>query len=171
VAPSGAGVMLSIRQILFPTDLSEPAGYAWSYALTFARKVGAEVRLLHVVAPLPRLTEPHAMRFHPEMMAQSLAAQAIACMNRQVEGAKTHGVIVHCEVRVGTDYRVIIQYAAKHDIDLIVMATHGRTGLAHALLGSVAAKVVRMAPCPVLTIKYPSFRVQDSLEPCGRSTG
>jgi len=60
---------------------------------------------------------------------------------------------------VGVDYREIIDYAIKHDIDLIVMATHGRTGLAHVLLGSVAEKVVRKAPCPVLTIKHPSLKV------------
>jgi len=58
------------------------------------------------------------------------------------------------------DFREIIDYATKHDIDLIAMATHGRSGLAHVLLGSVAEKVVRKAPCPVLTIKHPSMRVQ-----------
>jgi nucleotide-binding universal stress UspA family protein len=64
------------------------------------------------------------------------------------------------EVQVGVDFREIIDYATKHNIDLIAMATHGRSGLAHVLLGSVAEKVVRKAPCPVLTIKHPSMRVQ-----------
>jgi universal stress protein A len=162
--------MLLIRRILFPTDLSGPAAYAWPFALTFARKFCAEVHLLHVVAPPPRLTEAHAMKFHPEKMVQSLAAEAAASMDEQVEAAKARGLIFHREVRVGTDYREIVQYAMKHDIDLIVMATHGRTGLAHVFLGSVAERVARMAPCPVLTIKQPSFRAQDSFEPCERST-
>ncbi len=163
--------MLLIRRILFPTDLSGPAAYAWPFALTLAQKFSAEVHLLHVVAPPPQLTEPHAMKFHPEKMVQSLAAKAAASMHQQVEAATARGLIFHCEVRVGMASRKIVHYAAEHDIDLIVMATHGRTGLAHILLGSVAEKVARLAACPVLTIKQPSFRVQDSLEPCGWRTG
>ncbi len=151
--------MLSIRRILFPTDFSEPAEYAWSYALTFAQEFGAEVHLVHVVAPPPRLTEAYAVNFDPERMVQSLTAEANASMNQQVEAAKSRGLIFQHEVRVGVDFREIIDYALKHDIDLIVMATHGRTGLAHVLLGSVAEKVVRKAPCPVLTVKHPSLKM------------
>jgi nucleotide-binding universal stress UspA family protein len=151
--------MLSIRRILFPTDFSEPAEYAWPYALTFAQEFGAEVHLLHVVAPPPRLTEAYTVTFDPEGMVQALMVEANASLDGQVEAAKSRGLIFRREVRVGVDYREIIDYAIKHDIDLIVMATHGRTGLAHVLLGSVAEKVVRKAPCPVLTIKHPSLKV------------
>lgn len=151
--------MLSIRRILFPTDFSEPAEYAWPYALTFAQEFGAEIHLVHVVAPPPRLTEAYAVNFDPERMVQSLTAEANAAMDQQVEAAKARGLVFRREVRVGVDFREIIDYAVKHDIDLIVMATHGRTGLAHVLLGSVAEKVVRKAPCPVLTIKHPSLKV------------
>ena len=63
-------------------------------------------------------------------------------------------MIFRCEVRVGVAFREIIDYSAKHDIDLIVMGTHGHTGLAHVVLGSVAEKVVRKAPCPVLTVRW-----------------
>jgi nucleotide-binding universal stress UspA family protein len=151
--------MLSIRRILFPTDFSEPAEYAWPYALTFAQEFGAEVHLLHVVAPPPRLTETYTVPFDPEGTVQALRAEASSSLDGQVEAAKSRGLIFSREVRVGVDSREIIDYAAKHDIDLIVMATHGRTGLAHVLLGSVAEKVVRKAPCPVLTIKHPSLKV------------
>ena len=149
--------MLPVRRILFPTDFSEHAEYAWPYALTFAQEFGAEVHLLHVVAPPPRMAEAYAVNFDPEKMVQALTAEANTSMDHQVEAAKTCGLIFHREVRVGVDFREIIDYARKHDVDLIVMATHGRTGLAHALLGSVAEKVVRKAPCPVLTIKPPSM--------------
>ena len=152
--------MLSIRRILFPTDFSEPAEYAWSYALTFAQEFGAEVHLLHVIAPPPRLTEAYAVNYEPEKVVESLSQGANATLDRQVEAAKSRGLVFRREVRVGVDFREIIEYATKYDIDLIVMATHGRTGLAHVLLGSVAEKVVRKAPCPVLTIKHPSMRVQ-----------
>jgi len=151
--------MLSIRRILFPTDFSEPAEYAWSYALTFAQEFGAEVHLVHVVTPPPRVTEAYAVNFDPEQTVKALTAEANASMDRQVEAAKSRSLIFHREVRVGVDFREIIDYAAKQDIDLIVMATHGRTGLAHVLLGSVAEKVVRKASCPVLTIKHPSLKV------------
>jgi universal stress protein A len=158
----GADAMLSIRRILFPTDFSEPAAYAWSYTLTFAEKFSAGIHLLHVVEPLPQMTEPFMMKYHPEKRVESLAMQAAAAMDRQVEEAKTCGLIFHHEVRVGTASCEIARYAANQDINLIVMATHGRTGMAHALVGSVAEKVVRMAPCPVLTIRHPAFRVQKS---------
>lgn len=152
--------MLPIRRILFPTDFSEPAEYAWSYALTFAQEFGAEVHLLHVIAPPPRLTEAYAVDYDPEKMVGSLSAEANATLDRQIEAAKSRGLVFRREVRVGVDFREIIDYATKHDVDLIAMATHGRSGLAHVLLGSVAEKVVRKAPCPVLTIKHPSMRAQ-----------
>ena len=152
--------MLPIRRILFPTDFSEYADHAWSYALTFAQEFGAEVHLLHVVAPPPRLAEAYAVNFDPEKMVKALAGEANASMDRTVEAAKSWGLIFRREVRVGVDFREIIDYVTKHDIDLIVMATHGRTGLAHALLGSVAEKVVRKSPCPVLTIKHPTMKFE-----------
>ena len=152
--------MLPIRRILFPTDFSEYAEHAWSYALTFAQEFGAEVHLLHVVAPPPRLAEAYAVNFDPEKMVKALTEEANASMDRTVEAAKSWGLIFRREVRVGVDFREIIDYATKHDIDLIVMATHGRTGLAHALLGSVAEKVVRKSPCPVLTIKHPTMKFE-----------
>ncbi len=152
--------MLPVRRILFPTDFSEHAEYAWSYALTFAQEFGAEVHLLHVVASPPRLTEAYAVSFDPQRMVQELIAEASGSLDHQVEAAKTRGLIFHREVRVGLDFQEIIDYASRHDIDLIVMATHGRTGLAHVLLGSVAEKVVRKAPCPVLTVKHPSMKVE-----------
>ena len=151
--------MLTIRRIMFPTDFSEPAEYAWPYALTFAQEFGAEVHVLHVVAPPPRLTEAYTVTFDPEGTVQAVMADANTALDGQIEAAKSRGLLFRREVRVGVDYREIIDYAVKHDIDLIVMATHGRTGLAHVLLGSVAEKIVRKAPCPVLTIKHPSLKV------------
>jgi nucleotide-binding universal stress UspA family protein len=152
--------MVPVRRILFPTDFSEYADHAWSYALTFAQEFGAEVHLLHVVTPPPRLAEAYAVNFDPEKMVQALAGEANATMDRMVEAAASWGLVFRREVRVGVDFREIIDYAAKHDIDLIVMATHGRTGLAHALLGSVAERVVRKAPCPVLTVKHPALKFE-----------
>jgi nucleotide-binding universal stress UspA family protein len=152
--------MLPIRRILFPTDFSEHAEHAWSYALSFAQEFVAEVHLLHVVTPPPRLAEAYAVNFDPEKMVKALADEANGSMDRMVAAAKSRGLIFRREVRVGVDFREILDYAVKHEIDLIVMATHGRTGLAHALLGSVAEKVVRKSRCPVLTIKHPAMKFE-----------
>lgn len=152
--------MLPIRRLLFPTDFSEYADHAWSYALTFAKEFGAEVHLLHVVAPPPRLTEAYAVNFNPDALVTAQKSEANAFLDRLVQSARDLGLLFHSEVRLGVDFREILDYAAKHEIDLIVMATHGRTGLAHALLGSVTEKVVRKAPCPVLTIKHPAMKLE-----------
>jgi nucleotide-binding universal stress UspA family protein len=152
--------MVPIRRILFPTDFSEHAQYAWSFALQFAKEFGAEVHLLHVVAPPPRLTEAYAVNFDPEKFAQVLTAEASASLEKLVHAAKDQTVAARPEVRIGVDFHEIIEYARTHQIDLIVMATHGRTGLAHALVGSVAEKVVRRAPCPVLTVKHPAMKLE-----------
>ena len=151
---------MPIRRILFPTDFSESAEHAWMFALQFAQDFGADVHVLHVVAPPPRLTEAYAMNFDPAKFAAVLTAEAETSLDRVLEGAKARHLKFHREVRIGVDFHEIIDYARKHEIDLIVMATHGRTGLAHALVGSVAEKVVRKASCPVLTVKHPAMRFE-----------
>ena len=152
--------MMPIRRILFPTDFSESADHAWMFALQFAQDFGADVHVLHVVAPPPRLTEAYSMNFDPAKFSAVVTAEAETFLDRLVEGAKDHHLTFHREVRIGVDFHEIIDYARKHEIDLIVMATHGRTGLAHALVGSVAEKVVRKASCPVLTVKHPAMRFE-----------
>lgn len=152
--------MLAIRRILFPTDFSEHADHAWSYALTFAREFGAELHLLHVLAPPPRLTETYATDLDPEKLLEAFRAEATEALARHLQDAKNRGLECRVEIRVGVDFREIIDYARSAEADLIVMATHGRTGLAHALMGSVAEKVVRKAGCPVLTIKHPAMKFE-----------
>ena len=152
--------MMPIRRILFPTDFSESADHAWMFALQFAQDFGADVHVLHVVAPPPRLTEAYSMNFDPAKFAAVLTAEAETSLDRLVEGAKDRHLTFHREVRIGVDFHEILDYARKHQIDLIVMATHGRTGLAHALVGSVAEKVVRKASCPVLTVKHPAMKFE-----------
>jgi len=152
--------MVPIRRILFPTDFSEYADYAWPFALQFAQEFGAEVHLLHVVARPPHMTEAYALNFDPEKFTQALTNEACTSLERLVQAAKDRNVESRSAVRIGVDFHEIIDYARTCQIDLIVMATHGRTGLAHALVGSVAEKVVRKAPCPVLTIKHPAMRFE-----------
>ena len=152
--------MVPIRRILFPTDFSESAEHAWLFALQFAQEFSAEVHVLHVVAPPPRLTEAYSLNLDPEKFTAALTAEAQTSLDRLLERSKSRNLVFQREVRIGVDFHEIIDYARKHQIDLIVMATHGRTGLAHALVGSVAEKVVRKAPCPVLTVKHPAMQFE-----------
>ncbi len=146
--------MVPIRRILFPTDFSEYADHAWAYVLTFAKEFAAEVHVLHVLPPPPRLTETYAVNFDPDALLEAQRADATALLERQVQAAKEAGLTAQATIQVGVDHHEILEHARAHAVDLIVMGTHGRTGLAHVLLGSVAEKVVRRAPCPVLTIRH-----------------
>ncbi len=149
--------MVPIRRILFPTDFSEYADHAWSYVLTFAKVFAAEIHLLHVVPPPPHLAETYAVSFDPVTLLEAERAEATASLDRLVQVAKEAGFTAQAAIRVGVDAHEILEYARAQAADLIVMGTHGRTGLAHVLLGSVAEKVVRRSPCPVLTIRHPSL--------------
>ena len=82
--------------------------------------------------------------------SKKAAAEAMEAMRAELGDAP-----VEAQVLMGSPHVEIVRYARREDVDLIILATHGRTGLAHALIGSVAEKVVQMAPCPVLTIKHP----------------
>ena len=144
---------MQIRRILFPTDFSQNAEYAFQYALTFAREFAAKLYVLHVIYFPPQMPE-----YDIEQVINGLVKNAEKSLKRLIEKTKETEVIFHPEVRVGTEYSEIIEFAEKEKIDLVVMGTHGRTGLAHAFLGSVAERVVRYTSCPVLTVKPPAVR-------------
>jgi nucleotide-binding universal stress UspA family protein len=123
---------LRVSQILFPTDYSEASLAAGRMAANLARRFEARLHVVHVVPPV---TDPGPA----DAMQTALAELG-------------PGLDVLTAVIFGRPTREIVAYAARHGIDMIVMGTHGRTGVAHALLGSVAAVVVRRATCPVLTV-------------------
>jgi len=140
------------KNILVPTDLSEGAEQALDYACELAAKLGAKVHLLNVIG-IPTLGVPElGVALTSTVIDQLIddnqkAIDAIADRKRSVV---TLGEVV---LKTG-DARDVINATAKElDIDLIIMGTHGRRGVARALLGSVAETVVRSAPCPVLTVR------------------
>jgi len=137
---------MEIRRILAPTDFSDPSLQAIAYAFELAQTFGAKLSLLHVIE-LP----VYPMEVYPllEELEQD-ARTALARLLPEAEGA--HVDITHL-VEIGLPYQKILQTAAAEKVDLIVIATHGRTGLSHLVLGSVAERVVRLAPCPVLTVR------------------
>ncbi len=147
--------MIALKKILLPTDFSENSEVACEYACSFVEKFGAELHLLHVLQDLIAMSPEPGMSFPPPGdYMKELEASAKQALAKRPGDALPGNYSVVREVREGAPFLEIIRYAKAHEIDLIVMGTHGRTGLSHMLLGSVAEKVVRKSPCPVLTIRH-----------------
>jgi nucleotide-binding universal stress UspA family protein len=148
--------MLDIKKILVPTDFSEFGEQALLYGCELAKKFDAELHLLNVVQ------DAVAMFPEPNMMGTSmndLVSDMQHLAQKQLEEMPglpgTEDLKVVRETCIGPAFLEIVRYAKKSDINLIVIGTHGRSGIKHMLLGSVAEKVVRKAPCPVLTVSHP----------------
>lgn len=145
---------MPVQPILFPTDFSEHAAAAWPYATGLARDGGAVLHVLHVVGPPPVAASPDGSVLVPANLVDDLLAQARASLEEQARLARERGVEVRTHATIGAASSEIVAYARDQGIGLIVMATTGRTGLAHAFLGSVTERVVRHAPCPVLAVRH-----------------
>jgi nucleotide-binding universal stress UspA family protein len=149
-----AATPLRLRRILVPTDFSEPADRAWQYAQALARQSKGRIHLLHVVAP-PFLydawgTERAAVQMSGLLVETERAAErGLARLVARSRGSA--GRVVTATVTGSTVDR-ILDYVARNRIDLVVMGTHGRGGVGHLLLGSVAERVVQRSPVPVLTV-------------------
>jgi nucleotide-binding universal stress UspA family protein len=147
--------MIQLNRILVPTDFSEFSKPAMDHGCAIAARFSAQLHLLHVV-PDPAMLVPEAAAFSVESMqaqTDSMVAEAQAELQKLPSDGWDDGQPVVREVRVGTAFMEIIEYAREKEIDLIVIGTHGRSGLMHILMGSVAERIVRKAPCPVLTVK------------------
>jgi len=149
--------MEKIKKILAPTDLSDLSQAGVRYALNLAKAVGAEVMVYHVVnyEELIQYGEKMAMT-RPSRPADSILEKAQTVLSRFLRehfADLIPPVKVHEKVELGRPDENIVEEARKERPDLIVISTHGRTGLSHILLGSVTEKVVRHAPCPVLSIR------------------
>jgi len=148
--------MIAINNILVATDFGEAADSALRYGRELAGRFGATLHVLNVVE---------------DAFASAFAVEAYSAvvpeMLKEVESAargRLHELVVDSDgsgprttsaIRTGSPICAIVDYAREHDIDLIVMGTHGRGALAHVVMGSVAERVVRLAPCPVLTVRNP----------------
>lgn len=142
--------MIRLQQILVPTDFSEYSDKALRYGVAFADQFGAALHLLHVVG------HPTEYGFTGVAgLQEELRAKASARMD-EIAGMWTeYNFPVHREILVGSPFVEIVRYAKSASTDMIVMGTHGRGPITHTLLGSVAEKVVRKSPCPVLTVRHP----------------
>ena len=133
--------------ILVPTDGSEAVDDAVERALDLARQYGATIHALYVVQPV------YTVDGGFDRIYDALEATGEAATRDVADRAEAAGVDAVTEVSLGSPHREILDYAAENDVDLIVMGTHGRTGLDRYLLGSVTEKVVRLADVPVLTVR------------------
>ena len=142
--------MISIKRILVPTDFSEYSMQAITYASELARRFAAELHLLHVAVPLampmPYMGTVSDEVFDPEKSATK------ALTELEHPAFETLSPVQRI-VRTGTPFVEIVRHAKENDVDLIVMGTHGRTGLVHALIGSVAERVVRHAATNVYVVR------------------
>ena len=142
--------MITLKKILVPTDFSEHSAKAMLYGSELARKFGAELHLMHAVEMTPLMYGEGAY-VTPETEAE---IEAIATKQLEDLPADSSGDLkIVRKIEHGHPFVETIRYAKENDIGLIVLGTHGRGAIAHMLLGSVAEKVVRKAPCPVLTVR------------------
>jgi universal stress protein A len=141
--------MLPIRVIVHPTDFSANSQAAWEMACALARDYGAKLLLVHVEPPMPSFAELGAIPAEP-LDRRSLERQLA-----QIRPTNPNDAVVARTLLVGDEATEINRFAVENHADLIVMGTHGRTGLGRLLMGSVAETVLRQAPCPVVTIKAP----------------
>lgn len=147
---------IQIRKICVPTDFSEQADYSLRYAKTLADQFGSQIHLLHIVQDItPTIPEPGLAVLPTEEILQSLTKGAMEGLEKTLSKPESEKYQVVRVVRHGVPFHEICRYCKEAQIDLLVIATHGRTGLAHFLLGSVAERVVRSSPCPVLTVRHP----------------
>jgi universal stress protein A len=148
--------MIDLKRILVPTDFSKFSENALRYATAFAEKFGSHLYLLHVVQDLTWFI-PEAILVAPAAMPplEEFRTAARTALDRVVKELNLPGIKIEAAVAEGTPFEAIIRFAREQNVDLIVMGTHGHTGLAHMLMGSVAEKVVRKAPCPVLSVRHP----------------
>lgn len=143
------------KHILWPTDLSELSLRSGKYAIGLCELFAADLHMLHVIPPplnpdvtlfLP--TEVPVQVAEPELREAALRSMQ-AIVSQHLGGFER----VVREVRFGNPWPTICDYANSREMDLIVLSTHGRTGLGHAIIGSTAERIVQHAPCPVLVVK------------------
>ena len=146
--------MISIDRILCPTDFSKYADHALSYGVEFAKQFKATLHLHHSIS-IPYMAV--AYEIGPDVAAVRDAAEAEAKkrLDEKREALQAEGIAVETHLTVGTPFVDIVTRARDLDVDMIILATHGWGAIKQLILGSTAERVVRKAPCPVLTIKQP----------------
>jgi len=149
--------MIRFNKIVLTTDLSENASVATPYAIDLAKKYGGSIELLHICEDTVYYASAAAAEgfvVDMEEFSAKIAKDREDALKAAAESlASKHGVQVKPVLRKGHAANEIVAYAKDNKPDVIVIATHGRTGLSHLLFGSVAERVIRTAACPVLSVR------------------
>lgn len=146
---------LTIKKILVPIDFSDYSKGALKYAVNFTKVFNAEMYLIYVVEPViypPDFSMGQIAIPSVSVELDVRAKEELTKLSEQEIPADLKKQII---IKTGKPFVEIIETAAQEDIDLIIIATHGHSGVEHILFGSTAEKVVRKAPCPVLTLREP----------------
>jgi nucleotide-binding universal stress UspA family protein len=145
--------MFDIKKILVPTDFSRISYSAFEYARDLAERMDSEIHIIHVMEKSPPLLSANKSGLTEEEVVRALEVEARKKLSEAASCLKEDsGILVKEVFRIGNDYEEIVNYAKEINSDIIIIATHGRTGILHTLMGSVAEKVIRFSKCPVLVI-------------------
>jgi nucleotide-binding universal stress UspA family protein len=145
--------MITFERILCPTDLSEASVPSLKYASALARRYRAHVTVLHVVPSFEPMTVPSAGFMYPMQVVSPMSRdEVLREMHKLVAGAGVEATNMTFVAEAGDPARMIVEQSLAAATDLVVMGTHGRSGFERLLIGSVAEKVLRKAPCPVLLV-------------------
>lgn len=149
---------MKVEKILFPTDFSEGSSHALPYAVDLSKHYNARLYILHIIYDIFKATNSHI----PHISADELYREMFEWAQKEIENCGIEEIRklsnVEKVVLKGIPYEEIIKFAAKEKVDMIVMGTYGRAGLERFLFGSTAERVVRKAPCPVMTVRMPEHR-------------
>lgn len=147
--------MLNFNVIVVPTDLSDYSLRALPYAIGLAERFEARLKILCINEPAVPISDVTWAGVDVHSTDDTLLAEARKALDKILREQVPADLDVEATVITGNPVEGIIQYAREQNADLLVMCTHGRTGLSHVLMGSTAEAVVRRAPCPVLTLRQP----------------
>ena len=144
--------MKQFNNILFATDFSEASGPAADYAITLAKLTGAQLHILHVINELDEHQRVMIPREAFLVLEKEIEVQTVRELDRFCKGPAA-GISTTTHAVVGAAFQKILETAGKVNADLIVMGTHGRTGMEQVIVGSTAERVVRRSKIPVLTVR------------------
>ncbi len=149
--------MKKIDKVLFATDFSETSEHAFDYAFTLAKKFNSTLLILHVINEPVDLRGFYVPHISFEKLEQEIASGAEKMMQKFCRTKIKDFTNFQCSIVTGIPYEEIIKKANEEDVSLVVLGTHGRSGIDHLLFGSTAERVVRGAHCPVMTVRPPAM--------------
>ncbi len=149
---------MKVDRILFPTDFSDGSFHALPYAADLAKTYNAKLYILHIIYDVTEATASHIPHISADELYKDLNEWAVKEINNCCIEEIRSLPDVEKKVVKGIPYEEIIKFASDNEIDVIVMGTYGRAGFERFIFGSTVEKVVRRAPCPVLTVRVPEHR-------------